>query len=277
MIKKKSIFCITVKNEAKNLKILFEVLKNNLKIFNDYFIIFVESDSDDDSAYLIKDFLRDKKGKLIQKKLSHIENRVKRLEISRNEYLKYIKKNNKLKKFDFLIVLDCGNVNDKLNPYDILTALKFKKKWVAIFPTQYFLYYDIWALRIKNFIEHDCYQILIRKFMNNKLLKKDFINLVFKFMFINFFFKKNNIEVISAYGGMAIYQLKKVINFKYNCNNGASCEHVAFNKKIYQKYGKSLYIFKKLKNSYGINLHTINIFLCAISNFYLTRFIKKIS
>jgi glycosyltransferase involved in cell wall biosynthesis len=57
MIKKKSIFCITVKNEAKNLKILFEVLKNNLKIFNDYFLIFVESDSNDDSAYLIKDFL----------------------------------------------------------------------------------------------------------------------------------------------------------------------------------------------------------------------------
>ena len=276
MINKKVVFCIPVRNESSNIKDLFKTLNNLSKTFIDYFIVFIESDSSDDSSSLIKEYLLNRKGVLINKNLSNIKNRVMRLAISRNEYLSYIKKNDLLKSFDLMIVLDCGGVNNKLTAKKIKKAISQNKNWVGIFPTQKILYYDIWPLRIKNFIDYDCFEELFKAYKKNNKIKKNFFKLIGKFLFINYLTKSNEINVISAFGGMGIYKLDKVINFTYDSNNGKNCEHVEFNKKIYNKYGDCLVLDKNLTNSYGINIHTINILLCSVSNYLANRFIKKI-
>ena len=276
MINKKVVFCIPVRNESSNIKDLFKTLDNLSKSFIDYFIVFIESDSSDDSSSLIKEYLLNRKGVLINKNLSNIKNRVMRLAISRNEYLSYIKKNDLLKSFDLMIVLDCGGVNNKLTAKKIKKAISQNKNWVGIFPTQKILYYDIWTLRIKNFIDYDCFEELFKAYKKNNKIKKIFFKLMGKFLFINYLIKSKKINVISAYGGMGIYKLDKVINFTYDSNNGKNCEHVEFNKKIYNKYGDCLVLDKNLTNSYGINIHTINILLCSVSNYFANRFIKKI-
>ena len=276
MINKKVVFCIPVRNESSNIKDLFKTLDNLSKSFIDYFIVFIESDSSDDSSSLIKEYLLNTKGVLINKNLSNIKNRVMRLAISRNEYLSYIKKNDLLKSFDLMIVLDCGGVNNKLTAKKIKKAISQNKNWVGIFPTQKILYYDIWTLRIKNFIDYDCFEELFKAYKKNNKIKKIFFKLIGKFLFINYLTKSKKINVISAYGGMGIYKLDKVINFTYDSNNGKNCEHVEFNKKIYNKYGDCLVLDKNLTNSYGINIHTINILLCSVSNYFANRFIKKI-
>ena len=276
MINKKVVFCIPVRNESSNIKDLFKTLDNLSKSFIDYFIVFIESDSSDDSSSLIKEYLLNTKGVLINKNLSNIKNRVMRLAISRNEYLSYIKKNDLLKSFDLMIVLDCGGVNNKLTAKKIKKAISQNKNWVGIFPTQKILYYDIWTLRIKNFIDYDCFEELFKAYKKNNKIKKTFFKLIGKFLFINYLTKSKKINVISAYGGMGIYKLDKVINFTYDSNNGKNCEHVEFNKKIYNKYGDCLVLDKNLTNSYGINIHTINILLCSVSNYFANRFIKKI-
>ena len=276
MINKKVVFCIPVRNESSNIKDLFKTLNNLSKSFIDYFIVFIESDSSDDSSSLIKEYLLNRKGVLINKNLSNIKNRVMRLAISRNEYLSYIKKNDLLKSFDLMIVLDCGGVNNKLTAKKIKKAISQNKNWVGIFPTQKILYYDIWPLRIKNFIDYDCFEELFKAYKKNNKIKKNFFKLIGKFLFINYLTKSNEINVISAFGGMGIYKLDKVINFTYDSNNGKNCEHVEFNKKIYNKYGDCLVLDKNLTNSYGINIHTINILLCSVSNYLANRFIKKI-
>ena len=276
MINKKVVFCIPVRNESSNIKDLFKTLDNLSKSFIDYFIVFIESDSSDDSNSLIKEYLLNRKGVLINKNLSNIKNRVMRLAISRNEYLSYIKKNDLLKSFDLMIVLDCGGVNNKLTAKKIKKAISQNKNWVGIFPTQKILYYDIWTLRIKNFIDYDCFEELFKAYKKNNKIKKIFFKLIGKFLFINYLTKSKKINVISAYGGMGIYKLDKVINFTYDSNNGKNCEHVEFNKKIYNKYGDCLVLDKNLTNSYGINIHTINILLCSVSNYFANRFIKKI-
>ena len=276
MIDKKVVFCIPVRNESSNIKDLFKTLDNLSKSFIDYFIVFIESDSSDDSSSLIKEYLLNTKGVLINKNLSNIKNRVMRLAISRNEYLSYIKKNDLLKSFDLMIVLDCGGVNNKLTAKKIKKAISQNKNWVGIFPTQKILYYDIWPLRIKNFIDYDCFEELFKAYKKNNKIKKIFFKLMGKFLFINYLIKSKKINVISAYGGMGIYKLDKVINFTYDSNNGKNCEHVEFNKKIYNKYGDCLVLDKNLTNSYGINIHTINILLCSVSNYFANRFIKKI-
>ena len=61
MIDKTAVFCIPVKNESSNIKSLFVTLDKIKKSFKDYFIIFVESDSSDNSNFLIKNFCRMKK------------------------------------------------------------------------------------------------------------------------------------------------------------------------------------------------------------------------
>ena len=275
MIDKKVVFCIPVRNESSNIKDLFKTLDNLSKSFIDYFIVFIESDSSDDSSSLIKEYLLNRKGVLINKNLSNIKNRVMRLAISRNEYLSYIKKNDLLKSFDLMIVLDCGGVNNKLTAKKIKKAISQNKNWVGIFPTQKILYYDIWTLRIKNFIDYDCFEELFKAYKKNNKIKKIFFKLMGKFLFINYLIKSKKINVISAYGGMGIYKLDKVINFTYDSNNGKNSEHVEFNKKIYNKYGDCLVLDKNLTNSYGINIHTINILLCSVSNYFANRFIKK--
>ena len=276
MIDKKVVFCIPVRNESSNIKDLFKTLDNLSKSFIDYFIVFIESDSSDDSSSLIKEYLLNRKGVLINKNLSNIKNRVMRLAISRNEYLSYIKKNDLLKSFDLMIVLDCGGVNNKLTAKKIKKAISQNKNWVGIFPTQKILYYDIWTLRIKNFIDYDCFEELFKAYKKNNKIKKIFFKLIGKFLFINYLTKSKKINVISAFGGMGIYKLDKVINFTYDSNNGKNSEHVEFNKKIYNKYGDCLVLDKNLTNSYGINIHTINILLCSVSNYFANRFIKKI-
>lgn len=154
---------------------------------------------------------------------------------------------------------------------------KKNSKYIAIFPTQAILYYDIWTLRIKNLIEFDCYKEIKNYYLKiDNNIRKKFFDLIGKFLFINFFIKKNKIQVISAFGGIGIYKLQKVINFKYDSNNGLNCEHVQFNLQIYKKYGNKLIIDKNFMNSYGLNIHTFNTLICCISNFFSRRFIKKI-
>ena len=276
MINKKVVFCIPVRNESSNLKSLFKTLdKLNLK-FEDYFIIFVESDSSDNSSDLIKKYLERRKGVLINKNLQGIENRVMRLAISRNEYLNFIKNDQNLKTYDLMIVLDCGGVNGSLTVKKIKNAILENENSIGIFPTQKFLYYDIWTLRIDNIINYDCFEELFKSYKKNSKIRKIFFNLIGKFLFINFIIKTKKINVISAYGGMGIYKLNKVIDFTYDSNNGKNCEHVEFNKQIYKKYGNCLVLDKNLTNSFGINIHTINILLCSASNYFANRFIKKI-
>ena len=276
MINKKVVFCIPVRNESSNLKSLFKTLdKLNLK-FEDYFIIFVESDSSDNSSDLIKKYLERRKGVLINKNLQGIENRVMRLAISRNEYLNFIKNDQSLKTYDLMIVLVCGGVNGSLTAKKIKNAILENENSIGIFPTQKFLYYDIWTLRIDNIINYDCFEELFKSYKKNSKIRKIFFNLIGKFLFINFIIKTKKINVISAYGGMGIYKLNKVINFTYDSNNGKNCEHVEFNKQIYKKYGNCLVLDKNLTNSFGINIHTINILLCSASNYFANRFIKKI-
>lgn len=278
MINKKAIFCIPVKNESKNITNLFLTLLNLITLFKDYYIIFVVSNSTDNSISLINKFSKNKKVKIIIKNFKKHEKRCVKLEKSRNEYLNIIRKNKKLKLFDYMIPLDCGNVNNHLDTSMIKKILNTSKKWVALFPVQKYLYYDIWTLRIKNFIEFDCFNKIKKEFKSKKKpLKKYFYENLTKFFFLKNYYKKRYIPVISAFGGMGIYKLKNVIQFKYNSLNGTSCEHVEFNKSIYKKYGKNLFIDKNFINSSGLNIHTINGLLCSLSNFFSKRFLKKIA
>lgn len=275
MVNKKVIIASTVKNEEKNLEKHFKIIDDLIDKFKDYFLIFVISDSKDNSENVCKKYIENKNGKVLIRNFKKKYNRVKKLEISRNCYLNFIKKQNAIKKFDFLIVMDVDGVNDLLTSKQLINTIN-KKKWSAIFPSQLIFYYDIFALRIENLIEYNFITKIKKESAKNiKLIKKLFSKYLTKFFFIRKYNKRRFIEVKSAFGGLGIYKLKIILKSKYYSNNGKECEHVSLNKNIHKKFGQ-MFVDKRLINSSGVNIHTINGFLCSYFNYFAKRFLKKI-
>jgi len=180
-INKKTIISIAIKNEAKNLPHLFKNLDEIKKTFLKTFFIFVVSDSSDDSEKIIRYFLKKNKGKLLKKNFKKNILRLKKLEISRNLYLNYIKKNKFLKKFDYLIVLDADRVNNRITSSKIYKSItNLKRNWTAIFANQIFFYYDLFALRIKGIFDFDCFEKIILFKKNKTNLTQSFKKIIFR-------------------------------------------------------------------------------------------------
>lgn len=280
MKSKKIIICVTVKNESKYLKQFFKIIDQLIFKFKDYFIIFIESNSTDKTPEMINNYLKFKKGKSINLNINKNINRIKSLEICRNEYLKYINENNILKNFDYMFIMDADGVNSKINYKKIYNSLNTKIDWSAIFANQKFFYYDIYALRIPNLINKNFIKKIIDDYNSKKFknLKENFKENLFKFFFITKNKNERYIKVSSAFGGLAIYKTNRIIEFKYNSDEGLNCEHVKFNENINEKYG-GLFIDKQLINSYGINKHTIAGILASKIKYFSKRFflnLKKI-
>ena len=273
--KKKIIIASTIKNVEKHIPIFFKLIDNIISQYNDYFIILVESDSTDNTLIIAKKFLTDKKGKLIQVNTIECIHRTEKIALCRNEIIFDIKKNVELKEFDYLLLLDADNINNLLTPEKIQNALQdAPKNWVGIFPNQHFFYYDLWALRINNYFDYDCFE-KFKKYSNIKNLKKVYNNVIFKKFFLIHKFKDRFIEVKSAFGGMGIYKLKLVLNSHYDGNFGKNSEHVSFHNMITTQNKERLYIDKNLKNSFGLNEHVLRGFIYRTFNYFAKKLLDK--
>ena len=272
MIRKKIIICSIVKNESTNLDNLFSLIFKISNFFLDYYIIIVESDSSDQTYQLAKQKIKSLKGKIIKVKTNKEWPRTKRISYCRNIYINFISAKKKLKEYDYAIIIDADKVNNKLNLVNIKNTIKYlPKNWIGFFPNQKFIYYDLYALRIKKFFNFDCFEKMITN-SNFFSARKSYFLSIFKNFFIINKFKQRFIKVESAFGGMAFYKLKYILKKKYSSQNGKYCEHVSFNKSLLKK-GKYLYIDRKLINSYGLNNHFFKGIIYSISNFFSQKLI----
>lgn len=275
MIRKKIVICSILKNEEKNIDNFFHLVKKISNFFLDYYIIIVESDSIDATYKFTKDKIKNFKGKLIRTKTRDSWSRTKKISHCRNIYLKLISSYKKLHEFDYVIVIDADNVNNQLNLAQLKDTIhNLPKNWIGFFPVQKFIYYDLYALRIKKYFDFDCFEKMISnlKFLSPK-------SSYFKYVFKNFFiinkFNKRFIKVISAFGGMGFYKLKYILNKRYSSLNGKYCEHVSFNKSLLKK-NKFLYIDTKLINSYGLNDHFLKGIIYSLSNYFSKDLINSL-
>jgi hypothetical protein len=278
MLDKRVIFCTTISNEEKNFNNFFKLIDKLKKIFNESYIILIESDSTDNTNQLFENEMESRNGEIHS--LGNLRNkfvkRSKRLEVCRNKYLSLINNNKFLREFDYMIVLDADNVNELLSPEAVNKSLFDLKdeEWSCIFPNQLYFYYDIWALRIQQLYETDCFKEFKNLLKNNSYKKSYHLSITKKMFFLKNS-KDRYIKVISAFGGMGIYKIKNILDIYYDSKGGKECEHVYFHQKIYNKYN-SLFIDKKLINSKGINLHVLYSIAYSFSNFFAKRFYKKI-
>jgi len=275
MINKKIVICTIVKNEEKNIKNFFYLIKKISNFFLDYYVIIVESDSTDKTYKITNNIIKNFKGKLVKTKTKSNWPRTKKISYCRNIYLKLISSYKKLRKFDYVFVIDADNVNNQIDLNMLKKTIKdLPNNWIGFFPNQKFIYYDLYALRIKKYFEFDCFEKMISN-LNLLSPRKSYFKNIFKNFFIINQFKKRFIKIESAFGGLGIYKLKYVLNKKYSSLNGKYCEHVFFNKSLLKK-NNFLYIDKKFINSFGFNDHFFKGIIYSLSNYFSNKLVKSL-
>jgi glycosyltransferase involved in cell wall biosynthesis len=276
----------TVSNVAKTIEKELKIVKKAFGSFDKIEIFLVESDSTDNTVEILKSLQqRDKNFSFITMgKLSYkYPNRIARIAYCRNVYVNFIKENFGKKCWQYVVVADLDGMNKKLRRKAINSCFEINIKWDGMMANQKFGYYDIYALRAKNWVEMDCFLELQNLKNSNKIpnvYQNRIINFVSNFNhFDNLreiaIFKKMKvisrksplIEVESAFGGLAIYKANVFLNSNYDSSNNEESEHVAFHRKL-TNIGFSFYINPNLINN---NFNSYN-----ISKLKVIRFLREL-
>ncbi len=249
-LKEKSIIiCGALRNNELYLE---KILKNIYKIsnfFNSYKIILYENDSTDNTVNLLKSYMEKDKN-LICCFESNVDAtypyRTQRLAYIRNTLLNHVLENYSL--YDYLLNMDMDDVNCEehiVNTFHNIFDYN-EDIWDVQTINQRIKYYDIWALRKKGVIEHDCWFEVKRDLFNKIPYEISYEKYIGKFE-KPYTLKRGLIPVISAFGGAGIYKMSKLVEAKdvrYNgfCNYGEICEHVYFHQMLQNKYNAKIFI-----------------------------------
>ena len=237
--------CINVERFIKrNLFIMNEIGKR----FKDYKIIIYENDSKDNTREILINNKKDNCDYIFENNVN-ITNRTERIAHCRNKILQHI--NNNYNNYDYMLMLDLDDVliSGKLINTIHTCFLYNHNQWDAMFANCLDKYYDIYALRKKNYLTSCCWNnvnLLKLTGVPHSIAYKECID---KFI-INYPIDKGLISVISAFGGAGLYKIKSIGNAEYNGYDTNHidkqvCEHVSFNTNLINK-GCKLYINPKM-------------------------------
>lgn len=212
-----------------------------------YKIIIYENDSNDDTKQLLSAFQQKDPDNFLLFTMDGLSNqildRTQRLAYLRNKGLQHV--TTYFPDYEFYFPIDLDHPNS--GPADLLTYerlfydLASDESLGGFFPNSLPFYYDIWALRAKDWCEVDCWDQFAT--LSRQIGKDMALNICIdkRQVFLNP--NGPDIEVTSAFGGAALYKIKDVHNTYYNGlnKNKTICEHIYFNQTLIDK-GLRLYI-----------------------------------
>jgi len=265
----------TVSNVAKTIDKELKIVFKALSIFDSVDIFLVESDSNDATTISLNNtkfsnlnFQFMSFGTLRGK----YPNRIERIAFCRNVYVKYIQANYKKNKWDYIAVADLDGMNLNLSKKAIKSCFEFNTKWDGMMANQKFGYYDIYALRAKEWVEEDCFLAMshARKIKPKpKLFTFSFLNFIIQFIHFDklrqtYIYDKMKIlklnsdliRVQSAFGGFAIYRPYVFVGQYYKTSDLVESEHVYFHRTGNNR-NRNFYINPRLINNY-MNTYNIN-------------------
>ncbi len=257
MIKNKSILVTGIaRNVAKIIpREVTRIEKEMKKIFEEVYFLVIESDSIDNTMKVLNE-IKNEKNNFNYKSLGKIEinlpNRIQRLAFCRNAYVNEVRENKLYKDVDFVAIIDFDIKNNRLK-LNQLKKLISECSWSAIFANQTGLYYDIYALRKKGWVDNDCFAEYRKFSINMSAQDAKELAIWSKMKKI----KKGSplIPVDSAFGGLGIYRKNVFMNFDYSLlpKKLHESEHVSLHKKITDSNGL-LFIAPNMTNfSWGTN------------------------
>ena len=220
-------------------KHLPKVLKNiNVlrSISNKSKLIVYENDSKDNTLEILQNYKNNNHDTVIISEtgiMKKLPKRTVRLAYCRNKLLNFIEEKDLYSQFDYMVVFDMDGVFEKILYSGFYNSFKNVKDWDVLGANQVDEYYDLWALRTEKYDR----QFQQNSVFNPKNKFRQFISVRDKKTFNKKFHK-----VISCFGGMAIYNIKKIKGCRYDSDDGKDCEHVRFNKSISKKYNAKIFI-----------------------------------
>lgn len=276
---KNALICATVRDveetifkEVSDLDMIFS------KSFDSYEYCVVESDSSDstiDQLDKLKKNIPNFNFLSLGNLANKIPSRTERIAYCRNKYLDVLlnltKSGNRI---DYVVVVDLDCINNKIQLTEFVRALNVISSNFnigGVFPNQLGPYYDVYALRHPYWNAFNSSEV--QKFYEKSLKQDVFFAHLYSVLIkmVTIPVDTGNIEVESAFGGMAIYNANDVLKSKYD--GKIECEHVAFNKGI-RNTGKKLFILPFLINS-GVNNHSFKRSILYILYLFLRSKIKK--
>ena len=242
----------TVSNVEKNLKYDLVKVLNALSGFKEISVFLVESDSTDQTSKLLSNFASQipnfsflSLGNL----KPNISDRIDRIRYCRNKYVSYIRNIPNSELPMYIAVADLDGMNKALSKKALVSCFN-KNDWDVVLSNQKFGYYDIFALRHKEWQPNDCFTALEELKQKIPLKNSNKTNLIGKIK-LNWAYdrarnkaiyskmiriRRNSpwIQVNSGFGGFAMYKSQLFLQHDYSANSALTkeSEHVALHNKI---------------------------------------------
>jgi hypothetical protein len=244
-----------IRNGEKTLSQEVRSLQNAFRIFKDVSFFFVESDSSDKTLNVLAD-LANRLPKFEYMSLGKLQDaipeRIERIVYCRNTYLDFVYRNST--DFDYIVVADLDGVNTLLSPTKVLTCWD-RTDWDVCTANQTGPYYDVYALRVKGWVESDCWYEARTLYSNGMNPLKAWTKSIREKQIL-IPECSEWIEADSAFGGLAIYSINAFLagRYQYVKNLGTVVsEHVPFHQAI-RSAGFRIYINPSLTN-FRFNVH----------------------
>jgi glycosyltransferase involved in cell wall biosynthesis len=187
-----------------------------------------------------------------------IPKRTDRISFCRNYYAEELRNNPLFSNVDYVVVADLDGLNSKLTK-EAFESSWLRNDWDMCAANQDGPYYDIWALRHKEWCPNDCWAQY--SFLNTYRL--DFARNLWASVYSKMItIPKDSewIEVESAFGGFAIYKKWMFDECRYvgiSKSGEEFCEHVYFHR-ILKAKGAKLFINPRLINA-DLTEHTVGL------------------
>ena len=226
-----------VKNISKTLRRDLEKIGKSLNFFKEVHWFLVESGSSDDSKSVLAELAIEKSNfKYLSIDISSDSegSRTENLAKARNEYLKYIRGENRIGSYSYVIIADFNLLNSKVSEESILSSWS-RTDWDVVTANQSGPYYDIWALRHPLWSPNDCWEH--HSFLMQYIrVPEKAVSYSMRSRMLKIPKNSDWIRVVSAFGGLAIYK-SKILNSAYvydgtDANGKKICEHVPFHESL---------------------------------------------
>lgn len=286
----------TVRNVGRTIQKDFTLVFQALESFGTIETFLVESDSTDNTTQKLEELAQKYKSfefKSLGNLSSSLSNRIERIRYCRNQYVDYIRIHHFQKNWDYVIVADLDGMNRKLSSLSIGTSFSSGLNWSACFANQRNGYYDLYALRCKDWVSEDVFSIYQFLKVSNPFVassRNRYLRWLQEFRHFdrlrkNAIYNKmrkispgqNWIAVDSAFGGFGIYRPEVFLRFNYNSQNLSPtvyCEHIDLHYQC-RAANLSLYINPALINSnwneYNLNRLKLVRFLKEFKKFLLRK------
>ena len=277
----------TVSNVEKYLRKDLNKIYHSLRRFNHISFFLVESDSTDNTVKILSDlsaYYTDFNFTSLGTLKQLMPNRIDRIRYCRNIYVEYIRAIPAAKRPYYTIAADLDGINSRIN-YKSIDSCFHNEDWDVVLSNQTGGYYDVYALRCKNWQEDDCFSELEKNKANIPIPNYGKFNFYRRVKFLLYFDKARYlaiyskmrkirasepwIEVQSGFGGLAIYKTFVFMNYNYTSKSDKlnESEHVTIHQKVTDSGGK-IFINPAFINS---NWNTYN-----INRYFAIRQIRRV-